>query len=188
MSEFYFRGAVTTRDGKSEIRVEQCMPDGKTCQVAYIDDHNMAFDYRNTTISYASGTMHFHAIYDLPLSLLNRPVEFRDDQKNELGCLHQPIRKIAEGRFRPQYGLEFDHELFQIRCEKVKSDHRFTIYVYEPIPTPSPKGLFYPVLATLTGTFCPEGSWEYRIKLTRAPSMEVLMAIFSLPFTTCTAQ
>lgn len=183
MAEFIFRGTVTTQHRESKAKIEQCLSNGKTLPIANIHRGDYVDDIRDTTISYASGTMHFYHILDVSRSY--DPPPFWDNDHKELGYLRSFWRKTSDHIREYQYCLDFDQELFQIENIRMEvGDPSFIIVVYDSIPERSPKGLLYPVLATLTGTFCTEGSWEYRIKLTRAPSMEVLMAIFSLPFTT----
>lgn len=187
MGEFHFCGSVVTQKDRcfydSDARVLQQMPNGEILPVADIHDHYADMDFRDTNISYVSGSMHFRDLYDTPLIFF--PKAYFLDDKNEDVCLFRGFyRKLPTSHIHKMHHcLDFDGELFQIECGDRHSEYGVQITVYESQPEQTSEGLFYPVLATITVPAYTQGQWEYQIKVRRSLPLQLLMAVLSLPFT-----
>lgn len=110
--------------------------------------------------------------------------KFYDEEHNEIGSLCDFVRKTSDGTRKVQYYLAFDEELFQIVCEKNDPNNSFRITVCESMPVKTADGLVYSKLGVITGTVSNTDNWEHQIRIHRIPTVQLLMAVFSLPLTT----
>jgi len=187
MANFDFRATVLTHGDDiffdSDARVSQHLPDGRIVPVADIHDHYAILDFRNTKITWASGSMHFQDLYDTPLIKFPKPGFL--NEKNENICTLRGFHRRTSGPYTSNFYhcLDYEYDLFQIECGKWGSKYSNRITVYESQPQQTPDGLFYPVLAKIMISPLVGHQWEYQVLLRRELPTPLLMAVLSLPFT-----
>lgn len=162
----------------SKITVTQLTADNTPIVVAYINDSADPMDHRMTTIDFAEGRLFFSEAYDGPLRE-HSEIPFCDaNHKRSRVALHCyfHIRDHSSQKY-----LALDSCFLPICITQNKGDFRIT--VYDALPAEQENRQDHPVLAVITKTKTYSNGYEYEILTNGLPHIQLLMAIFSLPFT-----
>lgn len=154
---------------QSRASVVQQIAGRPSMTIAVIQDSADPCDHRNTTITWAEGSLSFSAAYDGAL----KPHTVLKFHGAELS-----LHTLASGG---QVYLCFQEQYYRIQTEDKYSFFRIT--VSGPLPEPKWDGASLPVLASVGKTEHLEAGFAYEIQTREVLPPPLLMAIFSLPFT-----
>ena len=160
----YSPGLIT-----SNVCIYQNLPGQPPIVVGYINDTLEDGELRNTRITYADGSLYFSEDYD---AIIVREQYFQ----NQSGEFALSLESISGHQC-----LRDGSDLYTIHTEK-DLHHQFTRI---SLSKSGSGNNFLPPFARITRTLIQENRLEYEIRTEDLPNTPLLMAMVSLPFTTC---